>query len=56
MKNILKNLLTIISTGVFFITLMLMIVILNVSYFFTTDNVTKGVMQIGNHLRGEAVS
>ncbi len=46
MKNILKNLLTIISTGVFFITLMLMIVILNVSYFFTTDNVTKGVMQM----------
>lgn len=46
MTNILKNLITIISTVVFFITLMLMIVILNVSYFFTVDNVTEGIMQM----------
>lgn len=46
MKNFFKNLLTIIFTGMFFITMILLIVILNVSYFFKTDNVTKGVMQM----------
>ena len=46
MKSVLKNIIVIISTGLFFITLMMMIVILNVSYFFRVDNVTEGVLQM----------
>lgn len=46
MKNILKSLLTILSMIVFFITLLLTIIIFNISYFFNADNITKGVLEM----------
>ncbi len=46
MANILKKIIVLLSSGVFLITLMLLIVILNISYFFTTDNITNGVLKM----------
>ncbi len=46
MKKVLKGLIMAISVGIFFITFMALIVILNISYFFKVENVTKGVMQM----------
>lgn len=46
MKDIFKSLLTFLSVIIFFVTLMLLIVMCNVSHFFTADNITKGILKM----------
>lgn len=46
MTGILKKIITFISSFVFLITLMCLIVILNISYFFTAENITNGVLKM----------
>ena len=46
MKKILKSLLTILSMIIFFLSLLFTILVFNISYFFNSENITKGIQKM----------